>query len=435
MHARKFAKCNGLLPTSPSAKGWTPTKGNFIPAKEHLTNDNLEEFFVQCWEDGSKPNVTQGRRYINHILTHHGEPTLNKHSRQKYAPVLDVLAGLKREEKWRNHTSLGAKPLSLAYVKKILMAPVHDHAGNLDLLHLRNKTLAACLILCGWHQKDAWEIVDKNVINLEDHHDRDGHHRPKFLFSDLCHNKRRKYKVCNTIGCGCKETHLPKNSACPYNLLLWYQQVKEECDDRLTQRKAKLSRKERLKHFDENGHLKDRHFFRSITKKGYEHRNMGQNAIRGVFEYWRIVEGLGKERLTADMARKTFCTLGKLCTGARKKNRWCISSFPPSSSWTSPTTEARTSSRRTSSTRRGATRRRRPTRRGRSRCGRRTSTSRRSPRVCPTRSGASTRTRSPASRTSSGRRRASACTPFHNHPSLTQLILQELKSIRADKSG
>ena len=62
VHARKFAKCNGLLPTSPSAKGWTPTKGNFIPAKEHLTNDNLEEFIVQCWEDGSKPNVTQGRR-------------------------------------------------------------------------------------------------------------------------------------------------------------------------------------------------------------------------------------------------------------------------------------------------------------------------------------------------------------------------------------
>ena len=400
VHARKFAKCNGL--------DWTPTKSNFVPAKEHITNDNIEEFFVQCWEDGSKPNVTQGRRFINHVLTHHGRPPLNAHHRQNYAPVLDVLKGLEREDKWREHKSEGAKPLPLEYVKKILMANVHDDKGDLDLRKLRNKTLASGLILCGWHQKDAWEIMDQNVINLEDHHDRDGHHRPKFLFSDLCHNKRRKYKVCNTIGCGCKETHLAKNSACPYNLLLWYQQVKEECDDRLTQRKAKLSRKERLKHFDENGHLKDRHFFRSITKKGYEHRNMGQNAIRGVLEFWRVVEGLGKERLTADMARKTFCTLGKLCTGTRNEFPRCISSCPTSSSWASPTTAATTSSRPTSSTRPGATRRRRPTRRGRSRCGLRTSTSRRSPRVCPTRSGASTRTRSPRSEASSARRSPSA---------------------------
>ena len=38
----------------------------------------MEEFFVQCWEDGSKPNVTQGRRFINHILTNYGKPPLNR---------------------------------------------------------------------------------------------------------------------------------------------------------------------------------------------------------------------------------------------------------------------------------------------------------------------------------------------------------------------
>ena len=315
VHARKFAKVNGLLPTSPSAKGWTPTKESLIPGKEHLTNDNLEEFFVQCWEDGSKPNVTQGRRYINHILTHHGQPPMNKMFRQKYASVLDVLAGLKREEKWRNHTSQGAKPLPLAYVKKILMAPVHDEAGNINLLHLRNKTLAACLILCGWHQKDAYELMDKCVINLEDHHDRDGSHRPKFMFNNIFHNKRDHWKVCNTVGCGCKGCHQPKNSNCPYNLLLWYSQEKEECDDKLRLRKTKLSRKERLKHFDERGHLTGRHFFRSITKAGYEHRNMGQHGIRGVLEFFRPILGLGDVKLTTDMARKTFCTLGVKYTG------------------------------------------------------------------------------------------------------------------------
>ena len=46
---------------------------------------------------------------------------------------------------------------------------------------------------------------------------------------------------------------------------------------------------------------------------------MGLGSIRGVLEFWRKVEGLGKKKLTTDMARKTFCTLGKLCTGLETK--------------------------------------------------------------------------------------------------------------------
>ena len=140
--------------------------------------------------------------------------------------------------------------------------------AHVDLLKLRNKTLAACLILCGWHPKDAWRIKDENVICLGDFRDSDGHLRPKFLFNDLCPNKLRKLKVFNTIGCGCKKSHKPQNTACPYNILLWYQQTKEECDGRLMRRKIKLCRVERLRHFDEHGHPTDRRFFRSLTKNG-----------------------------------------------------------------------------------------------------------------------------------------------------------------------
>ena len=50
----------------------------------------------------------------------------------------------------------------------------------------------------------------------------------------------------------------------------------------------------------------------------HKHRNMGLGAIRGVPEFWRIVEGLGNKKLTTDMARKTFCTLGAKYTGVRK---------------------------------------------------------------------------------------------------------------------
>ena len=310
MHARKFASCNGL--------DWTPTKGNFVPPEEDITNDNMEEFFCQCWEDGSKPNVTQGRRYINHILTHHGQSPMNKNHRQKYASVLDVIKGLEKQKKWRDHKSNGAKPLPLDYVKSILCANIKDANDTIDLMKLRNKALASALLLCGWHPGDAWKVPDKNVINLENFHDRDGHHRPKFLFNDLTHNKREQWKVYNTIGCGCKDQHDPKNEDCPYNVLLWYSQTKEEHDQQLMAKKSRISRKERLRHFDELGHLSDRNFFRSITKKSgrFEHRNMGLGAIRGVLEYWRVELGLGDLKLTTDMARKTFCTLGVKC--ARK---------------------------------------------------------------------------------------------------------------------
>ena len=99
----------------------------------------MEEFFVQCWEDGSKPNVTQGHRYINHILTNYGCPPLNKHHRQAYASVLDVVKGMQQEKKWREHQSKGADPLTRAHVKKILMAEVHDEDGELNPKKLRNK--------------------------------------------------------------------------------------------------------------------------------------------------------------------------------------------------------------------------------------------------------------------------------------------------------
>ena len=235
----------------------------------------MEEFFVQCWEDGSKPNVTQGRRYINHILTNYGRPPLNKHHRQDYASVLDVLQGMQRDPKWRDHQSNGAQPLTREHVKKILMAEIHDEDGEIDPKKLRNKVLASLLILCGWHPVDAWRCFDENVINMDNFHDSDGFHRPTFYFNDLSHSKRPKLKVTNTVGCGCKGAHHLENIACPYNLLNWYQQLKDECDEELINRKNRLSRAERLKHFDENGDLMPRKFFRALGQNG------GCNQVHG----------------------------------------------------------------------------------------------------------------------------------------------------------
>jgi len=402
----------------------------------------MEEFFCQCWEDGSKPTVTQGRRYLNHILTQHGRPPLNKHHRQQYASVMDVYKGLEREDEWRNYNGQGAKPLSKDNVKKLLLANIRGKDGTIDVRKLRNKALSSALILCGWHPKDAWRIKDENVIMLGDFRDSDGHLRPKFLFNDLCHNKLKKLKVFNTIGCGCKGSHHPKNDDCPFNILKWYQDLKEENDERLMEKRKSLSRLERRRHFDERGNLNERKFFRSITKEGgcgdwntvtsapHQHRNMGIGAIRSVFEWWRPILDLGTVPLTTDMARKTFVTFGIKLHGsglksfASNRNKLTficsvqssisrpapvLSSSPPNTSWRSPTTNRHSSSSATSSTRPGEIGsthnpilkpRRTPPERfpsGRPVTTQRTTknkttnvvaASRRSPTVCPTRSGA-----------------------------------------------
>ena len=40
LHARKFSNCNEL--------GWTPTREKLVPPEKYITNENMEEFFVQC---------------------------------------------------------------------------------------------------------------------------------------------------------------------------------------------------------------------------------------------------------------------------------------------------------------------------------------------------------------------------------------------------
>ena len=79
-----------------------------MPSKEDLNNDNLELFFVKCWEEGSKPGVLQARKWINHCLTKYGRPPLNKMARQHYASVLDTLTGMSKTEEWRDYVSEGA---------------------------------------------------------------------------------------------------------------------------------------------------------------------------------------------------------------------------------------------------------------------------------------------------------------------------------------
>ena len=109
--------------------------------------------------------------------------------------------------------------------------------------------------------------------------------------------------------------------------------VKAECDDKL--KRSYMRSAERPAHYDEQGRLLDKCFFRAMNhardgcgqNRPHGHRNIGETTIQGTLEYWNQVLGLTRgtvyekkhgekpHRLTTDMARRTFCTLAELDTG------------------------------------------------------------------------------------------------------------------------
>ena len=48
---------------------WEPRdKFDIVPPDKDITNDNMEDFFVDLFEATGKPSVQQARKWINHIL-------------------------------------------------------------------------------------------------------------------------------------------------------------------------------------------------------------------------------------------------------------------------------------------------------------------------------------------------------------------------------
>ena len=48
---------------------WEPRdKFDIVPPEQDITNDNMEDFFVDLFEATGKPSVQQARKWINHIL-------------------------------------------------------------------------------------------------------------------------------------------------------------------------------------------------------------------------------------------------------------------------------------------------------------------------------------------------------------------------------
>ena len=139
-YARRYQEANQIE--------WEPSWTSLIPPT--IDNDSLENFILHVWDQNqSKAAVTQGKRYLNYILTTSGRPPMNKFHREQYATVLDMMKGLSKEKNWREHIVQGAKSLTLKQVRGILNASVlrPGRTQTFDYEALRNKSLAIVLLL------------------------------------------------------------------------------------------------------------------------------------------------------------------------------------------------------------------------------------------------------------------------------------------------
>lgn len=167
----------------------------------------MEVFILCCWNEAEKPTVQQGKKWLNHVLTLTGRPNINDSYRLEYASVLDLLHGIRKEPRWKQYQVEGAEPLTKEMMKRILSATIFQENGKFDVVRLRNKTVAGCMLTLGLHTSDIRAITDSCVMDLPDYIDRDGMRRPKIIIGPFRKTKQHWKSVRNTIGCGCRYSH------------------------------------------------------------------------------------------------------------------------------------------------------------------------------------------------------------------------------------
>ena len=220
-YAKKFKGVNRL-------DDWNHV--TIVPPKRYLKNIYLENFITQVWaEKRAKPNVQQGRKYLNHVLAHHGMPPLNRNFKRNYASVLEVLSPIMKSQEWRDYVTRGAGTYNLSQVMDVFRAKVTNEEGELEVKALRNKVIACLMIIMGCHPIDIWRIHEDNVEDRPTHVDREDYHRPKMIF-DGFHTKDHGFGTTNVIGCGCRRNHDWDNDLCLYNVLRHYIKVKKAHD-------------------------------------------------------------------------------------------------------------------------------------------------------------------------------------------------------------
>ena len=309
-YARKFLE----VILTKTKTDWDPAI-DLAPPLKLLTDENISLFFTNLWttHNPGKSQIENGKRYINFALAQHQKPSVGRRgSRSNYPQTWTLLKGIQNSKRWTGTGSQGAKPLTKEEVRKIMLAPVRD------LDDLRNKVIANCYMHMGFHKKDVQRLRDSN---LEDHptfKDRNGLLKPKIVIRGE-HNKRKYIKVRNIVACGCPGEHNWRNQFCEYALWKLYMVTKRDHDEKQEKETFKrMNNNKKKKHFEgedlgPDRVLKEMNFMRglSLDKTHYLHQNMGIHQIAEGLEYWnKKLKLRPDQKITSDMARKTFCTLG-----------------------------------------------------------------------------------------------------------------------------
>jgi len=200
-----------------------------------------------------------------------------------------LFKNLKKDPRWRDYVPDSATSLTPEEVKKIANAPIRNKRGKVNKEWLRDKVAAYEMIHMGWHPIDclrwSWKSCEEVVGGVDPAR---GLNQPAIKVN--MHATKRPGQRCrNYFVCGCQKKHDPDNDACEYGLI-----------KRLVQELGEEKANET--------------FFWTTKKKGMSWGLQGKQKKSKISESLerinqRVHVRLG--RLTGDMGRKTFATLGK----------------------------------------------------------------------------------------------------------------------------
>jgi len=265
-------------------------KNNMLPPKKLLTDDNITRFFAFVWTSGHQPSsMKSAKSFISWCLKENHKKSFIKEHNYVYVKSWNYWKNLKKDPRWRDYVPDAATSLTQEEVKKIANAPIRDRHGNINKAWLRDKVAAFALIHCGWHPIDCHRTNWKNCKEVLGGIDPSRGLCQPCIKINMRATKRPGQRARNYFVCGCHNKHDLDNDSCEYGL------VKKLIED-LGEEKANES------------------LFWTTKDKG---KNWGQQGKQKKGKISESLERINKRvrvrlgKLTGDMGRKTFVTLGK----------------------------------------------------------------------------------------------------------------------------
>jgi len=287
--ANRFAEVLGK-----SSRQWK--KNRTVPPKKFLTDANIERFLAAQWTHGHNKATTQASKsYISWALKENRMKPFILANEGFYKDAFKYYKNLKKDKRWTSYMPNGAESMSEEEVKTIAKARVKDRRGRLRKDWLRDKVAAFALIHMGWHPVDCERAKLSNCEEKTFECNFSGLQKPCLQVNGVA-TKRPGQVVRNFFTCGCQKKHDPNNVHCEYAMVKMLMEELGEDEDGEQRAEKGLF----WNHADLG--------FSWSDKQGLQHKTKIGAALQRI----NLREGVRPgEKLTGDMGRKTFVTLGR----------------------------------------------------------------------------------------------------------------------------